>query len=1084
MKPIQNINPIPVPSVPAVPQGQSGTLVIIVIVILVVVAMVVVGIYLSKEDDPSCDLGSTECSYESELNCEASDNCRWDAQCAFCTDIVRLDAVAVSYTDTVENTFQTDRCDVNEYVSSDHECVPCAGTSTNSSGDDPTGDPTSCRKLPCMENHHVLGGECTPCPEGSIRDAGDDPHLTETSCLRSVCKDYEKLVCDDPGVFSLARTMALSGGDAEEKCGDPGGNEETGFRLDEDITAWVRDCDMNGGDDDGGCEGMGSLCIENIQYESDGTAEFLPCQPNYLGFDACTGYTEGSKSSCDERPLSPYCTFTPATPLPTQCRCEACGSGREHNGPHTITPDDENAFSVSQISACVPEGTGVSTYSKCQNTERVVQINGQSKCEACDDFQQYEEDGGYIAVPTYGCPIILGNPNNQPGATCEHTLSPREVDALGGQSYNGDECRRPICKGTEKLVKNEITASGQFLRNDGTLSQDTFECVSCGIATSLSRDQLVTSGDHSISPNLMQTDQDDHVTECTYPGGSGFMDALEGICSLNQVQRNNSWNYDDWNEWQGTVYDTSDNSYSWIPNKRPDQVTSGATNYEVYYPEEVRDSPEGQKYTYSYIDKISGDWIHLCDCLEDNSDEAHHHNGFTNCKCAQNQTIVPESGVCTNILNTCYANKNKASYPDVIGTWDDGKFWNIMDPWCTFKGQDRAVADDRCCTECKHKVYSLSSNFNTTGWVAPTATLSVKHSRVKSPPYAKNWNSQETLGVHLTKLSSNQEDDPIFKEPTSSMSAPDTDTWRSPTGTIYERVDHRKNNSLSFGFNSRPTWFYPVFTDDSDMDSNGFPRLPGTRPNWGGNNQDMNVNDTATGTRIDFDKSKNALKDGVEPESLPVNANPALGLGQLKRSDPRCSSGECSYKAIHRIASTNLFTCKRTNVGDSSQTTSALEIPEYGIVGDEKFYGLRGTSESAEAPLYNGQPTHLGEDMVVELSGAPAGPGPHDQGGPFPGRGWINKETSDLVYRRTGYMADTTHNNTGNMCSHQQHNGDRHYDNLCDESSFYFKGQGYPCVGTRTGGGTTTLCSPDARLINSSNSFFNKQTSNLNEIWR
>ena len=112
MKPIQNINPIPIPSVPAVPQGQSGTLVIIVIVILVVVAMVVVGIYLSKEDDPSCDLGSTECSYESELNCEASDNCRWDAQCAFCTDIVRLDAEAVSYTDTVENTFQTDRCDV------------------------------------------------------------------------------------------------------------------------------------------------------------------------------------------------------------------------------------------------------------------------------------------------------------------------------------------------------------------------------------------------------------------------------------------------------------------------------------------------------------------------------------------------------------------------------------------------------------------------------------------------------------------------------------------------------------------------------------------------------------------------------------------------------------------------------------------------------------------------------------------------------------------------------------------------------------------------------------------------------------
>ena len=1127
MKPIQKINPIPVQSVPSVIPGQSGTVVIIVIAVLVVVAIVVVGIYLSKEDDPSCDPGSAKCSYESELNCEASDICMWDTKCAFCTDVVSIDVIDVSYMDTVENTFQTDRCDVNEYVSSDHECVPCAGTSTNSSGDDPTGDPTSCRKIPCMENHHVFGGECTPCPEGSIRDAGDDPHITETSCLRSVCKDYEKLVCDEPGVFSLARTMALSGGAGEEKCGDPGGNEETGFRLDEDITAWVRDCNMNGGTPGelGGCEGMGSLCTADVVYgDDDGNADFRGCIPNYLGFDPCTGYTEGSKSSCDERPLSPYCTFTPATPLPTQCRCEACGVGMEHTVRHTVTPDDENAYAASG-GRCVPEGTGVSAYSKCQNTERVVQINGQSKCEACADFQQYEEDGSYIAVPTYGCPILFGNPNNQPGETCEHTLSPKEVDALGRQSYNGDECRRPICKETEKLVKNEITPSGQFLRNDGNPSQHPFECVSCGTDVTVStQDVKVSTKDHTISPDLMLQINNTHVTTCTFPAGSGFIDALEGICLANEATKNENWKYDDWNEWQGTVYNDPDNDYSWLPGRvgLAGRAARGenATNYEVYYPESgVRDSEEGKKYTYSYISKVTGDWIHLCDCSENNVDNAHHHNGFTNCKCGQNQTIDTGSGRCTNITYSCYANKNKYIADHILGPeWTDGEFWNIMDPWCTFKGQEALSSTEvknRCCTKCQHKVYSHGAQA-AAGGVRDAAgrTTGAQHSQIKPPPYAKNWNTPEPYGEHLTELSFNRSDDPIFKGVTTSITVPDPDTDRSPTGTAYERTDYRSpatslalrtagSNGLSFGFNSRPSWFYPVFTDDSDMDSNGFPRLPGTRPLHRSAGLDR-VNETATGTRIDFDKSKNALKDGVPPGSLPENAgSTTTGLGKLLTYDSTCTgpTGVCDYKGIHRIATTNLFTCKRTNVKETNYADTSLEIPEYGVVGDEKFYGLRGTSESAEAPLYNRQPTHLDEDVVVELSGAPARDGrgvdlDTGQASSFPGRGWINKETSDLVYSRSGHYSDVINANNssrGNFCSKTVVNGGTHITGLCDASYLYFKGIKYPCKGeiqfVNSGSWTTSarsdaVCTPDARLWEDRNAFHNQQPSNLNEIWR
>ena len=367
----------------------------------------------------------------------------------------------------------------------------------------------------------------------------------------------------------------------------------------------------------------------------------------------------------------------------------------------------------------------------------------------------------------------------------------------------------------------------------------------------------------------------------------------------------------------------------------------------------------------------------------------------------------------------------------------------------------------------------------------------------------------------MTELSFNRSDDPIFKEVTTSITLPDPATWKSPTGTAYERTDYRsppaspaspesKGNGLSFGFNSRPPWFYPVFTDDSGMDSNGFPRLPGTRPNWGGNNFDRAVNNKATGTRIDFSKSKNALKDGVPPGSLPENAgSTTTGLGKLLTYDATCTgpAGVCDYKGIHRIATTNLFTCKRTNVKETNYADTSLEIPEYGVVGDEKFYGLRGTSESAEAPLYNRQPTHLDEDMVVELSGAVKARFWHSavadsDTSSFPGRGWINKETSDLVYNRNGFYSDVinaNNSNRGNFCSKTVVNGGTHITGLCDASYLYFKGIKYPCKGeiqfVNSGSWTTSarsdaVCTPDARLWKDRNAFHNQQPSNLNEISR
>jgi len=155
-----------------------------------------------------------------------------------------------------------------------------------------------------------------------------------------------------------------------------------------------------------------------------------------------------------------------------------------------------------------------------------------------------------------------------------------------------------------------------------------------------------------------------------------------------------------------------------------------------------------------------------------------------------------------------------------------------------------------------------------------------EHISANPPDYAINWYKTSGVGIDMGQLKYDTSD-PIL---TPSPSAPQP---RHPQ--LLHDYDWRKHD-YSIGFNSRPALYYPSF-DVTPQKMTGRGTSQYTAPNW--------------------DASKGSLED--------------------------CNNVSCSSVPKYRTMTSNIFTCKRTNPGESSN--QSLSIPAFGVVGDEPYYG-------------------------------------------------------------------------------------------------------------------------------------------------
>jgi hypothetical protein len=281
---------------------------------------------------------------------------------------------------------------------------------------------------------------------------------------------------------------------------------------------------------------------------------------------------------------------------------------------------------------------------------------------------------------------------------------------------------------------------------------------------------------------------------------------------------NTLWDYEEYRTWSEAEYADESNRDNWLPNHQylrteyaDDQWDNfkihgrNMTNKEVYFY-----SPDDQeqrnrinigevkihdKYKYSYLKNQR--WIHLCEC-SGTSDEADKENGFTNCKCAQSQ-YLDENDTCKYIESGCYKNGNYFNGVKIV----EGEFWNIKDPYCNFfhstddqRNQWTEREQVRCCVGCSHKVYK--------GGV-PDHPDHGKHT--VSPDYAFNWFDPSDS---FSQLTYDESSDPILT---------------SSPGTLSPDYDWRKYD-YSIGFNSRPKWYKPEFSDPTPVSMSGLSANP------------------------------------------------------------------------------------------------------------------------------------------------------------------------------------------------------------------------------------------------------------------
>lgn len=757
----------------------------------------------------------------------------------------------------------------------------------------------------CLENERVRNNMCIPCstyPDGSQKStkrAGDDPNGTDTKCIESRCKENYH-VHNESCVKCPNNTIRPSGDDpyaGDTKCMRPA-------------------CSLN----------QKILCNEQEEEDplfSDISSAFATNEPSYcnINTELWEAYCEGD-STLNE--------FGKVTDCPNGCRyIEESISDTEIQSsciPNTQTIPGcvdfdgtrESCESISNLCLYVPSTEEQNTIDE-KSQQNVTRCN----CQDCEDGMESEilhdispdDDNaettqcvvqGLGASTLYPCKptqkaengqcIDCPGPNNvdEPSdvqmygcPTNRDSPQPGTSDCIHTHApsdlpvnYTGNVCRRPPCKDYEKLTGDSING---------------FVCENCGL------DEIgntnMSSKEHTISPDLAM---DIDKTICST--SEQLQEMLSGYCAPHDM--NSQWEYEEYIEWSNKEYAIESNKANWLPthqylresmnNFKYDGTDTNMTNKDVYFPSFIN-----PKYKYSYLK--NGSWIHLCDCPSTDASQSHKENGFVNCKCSQSQYFEHSldgsgSDTCKNIESPCYTNGNYFDNLRMI----EGQFWNIKDPFCNFFKSNQSVDDEdiqeRCCVGCSHKVYK--------GGV-PSEENKFKNN---PPDYAANWyNQRSSTGAEKSIIRFDDTWDPILIGQEDAIDRPYSSSEWSP-GTI--KNDWRQHD-LSIGFNSRPLYFYPKLNGSGD-------------PIF----QDANGN---SGSTVDFPLSQDALITGngsFTDEDFP--------------GDSGCGQDNCDTKSLYRWMTSNIFTCKRTNPNESQ--SQSLSIPDYGVVGDEPFYDIKGKS--------------------------------------------------------------------------------------------------------------------------------------------
>jgi hypothetical protein len=335
--------------------------------------------------------------------------------------------------------------------------------------------------------------------------------------------------------------------------------------------------------------------------------------------------------------------------------------------------------------------------------------------------------------------------------------------------------------------------------------------------------------------------------------------------------------------------------------------------------------------------------------------------------------------------------------PGFVKGYKEGEFWNIMDPWCNLSEDEDLSNSDRCCTSCAHKVYDLKDSGE--------INYGIKRSVSENPDYAINWYDQGG-SESFSKLQVDSIYDPILNE---------TDLPRKENAAAgggdpldWENPEYQKNwreNNLALGFNSRPIFYYPKY----NIDAGDVPTIP-------------NLENTFVSS-VDGADSKDALITGLG------TWHPSTGWESARDDNCRQPDG-CDEVRNYKLMTSNIFTCRRTNTGEGI-TEGDLDIPPFGVVGDEIYSGVLGSTVSDET--FRKAHATTSKDYSYE----------------YPGRGWIKNETVDLLYlpygfysyARNGYLSHNfSKNDTNQFC-----NTNTTDSAACTGSGVYHQGKRYPC---------------------------------------
>jgi hypothetical protein len=324
-----------------------------------------------------------------------------------------------------------------------------------------------------------------------------------------------------------------------------------------------------------------------------------------------------------------------------------------------------------------------------------------------------------------------------------------------------------------------------------------------------------------------------------------------------------------------------------------------------------------------------------------------------------------------------------------------------MDPWCNLSEDEDLSNSDRCCTSCAHKVYDLKDSGE--------INYDIKRSVSETPDYAINWYDQGG-SESFSKLQVDSIYDPILNETDLPRKANAGEKGFAKRGD-WDNPEYQKNwreNNLALGFNSRPIFYYPKY----NIDAGDVPTIP-------------NFENTFI-SAVDGDYSKDALITGLG------TWHPSTDWERARDDNCRKPDG-CDEARNYKLMTSNIFTCRRTNTGEGI-TEGDLDIPPFGVVGDEIYAGVLGSTVSDET--FRKAHATTSKDYSYE----------------YPGRGWIKNETVDLLYlpygiysyNRFGHLSHNFSFSNG-VPKYQFCNNSNDVQAKCTTSGVYHQGKRYPC---------------------------------------